>query len=133
MSGRSGQRASDDPCKTIWHVAVDMAGTYEQLRRSARRELLTMANLALLQDACDRAEVTSCVFDAQVPGSPAGWQPETCAGVTGRATRTRVTWRESAGAAAPPPDPKLLQARHVICLVRFCQRQECRPERRRYS
>jgi hypothetical protein len=75
VTGRAdGREAASGPYEDERQARADVAGIYEQVRHSMRREALGEANHARLADACERAGVVLGAFDARIgsPGCRAG-------------------------------------------------------------
>jgi hypothetical protein len=98
MSGRSDRSVPSGPYETEQHARADVAGVYEQSRRSMRQGVLAEGNHAYLAGACQRAGVVLGAFDARILAWLANYEPETCAVVAGLITRAYAAGRAASGA-----------------------------------
>jgi hypothetical protein len=130
MSGRADRFFPSGPYETERQARADVAGVYEQSRRSVRPGALAEANHALLREACERADLVLGVFDARIVAWLAGWEPATCAVVVRLIARAYVAGRSAPGVVATLLDLECQAGRYAGCPGRLCQCLESQGERR---
>lgn len=112
------------PYENERQARADVAGIYAECDRSYRRGVMGEANLAYLRHACERAGVTLAAYDSQILAWLAGWEPETCAVITGLVTRAYASGATNAN-SAPLLDPYCQTRQQANCPGRLCQCPHC--------
>lgn len=112
------------PYETGRQARADVAGIYAASHHSYRRGVLSEANLAYLQETCERTGVALGVYDSRILAWLACREPETCAVLVGLITRAHAAGRASSN-AVPLLDPYCKAGQHAICPGRLCQCPHC--------
>ena len=112
------------PYETEHQARTDVAGVFAESYQSCRRGALGEANLAYLQEACQRSGVILGAYDSRILLWFANWEPQTCAVLAGLITRAHAAGRVTVD-AAPLLDPYCQAGQHAICPGRLCQCPHC--------